>query len=113
VVEQALSGDLEGFVKDEIRARKEFGYPPFMKLIKLTVHGKKDTVKRDASAVAKILEKYNPMIFPAFIKAIRGETMLHILIKIPAKNWPERELSQKLLSLPPSVRIDTSPQSLL
>ncbi|MES2059524.1 MAG: hypothetical protein V4438_00675, partial [Patescibacteria group bacterium] len=113
IIEQALSGDLEEFAKDEIKARKEFGYPPFMKIVKLTVAGKKEFVKADAQIVANKLEKYNPVVFPAFIKAIKGETLLHIMIKIPAKEWPNPELSETLLSLPLSVRIDTTPASLL
>jgi primosomal protein N' (replication factor Y) len=113
VIEEGLAGDLESFARDEMKARKQFGYPPYMKIVKLTVAGKKENVKADAQIVANRLAKYNPTIFPAFIKAIRGETLLHIMIKVPSRDWPDKELSEILLSLPPSVRIDTSPQSLL
>ncbi len=113
VVEQGLSGDLETFAKDEIRARKAFGYPPYVHLVKLTVQGKRDKVKEDARIVSDRLERFNPRIFPAFIKSIKGQTLLHILIKVPESEWPDKELTEILLSLPPSVKIDTSPQSLL
>ncbi|MFA6050658.1 MAG: hypothetical protein WC761_05690 [Candidatus Paceibacterota bacterium] len=113
VIEQGLSGDLETFAKDEIKARKAFGYPPYMHLLKLTVAGKKDRVKEDAQVVSDRLKEYSPRIFPAFIKSIKGQTLLHILVKIPEEKWPDKELSEILMSLPPSVKIDTSPQSLL
>ncbi len=113
VIEQGLSGDLETFAKDEIKARKAFGYPPYMRLVKLTVGGKKDKVKEDAGIVSDRLARFAPRIFPAFIKSIKGQTLLHILIKVPESEWPDKELSEILMSLPPSVKIDTSPQSLL
>jgi len=113
VIEQGLAGDLESFVRDEIKARKAFGYPPYMRLIKLTVGGKKDKVKQDSAVVAERLAKWNPRIFPAFIKSIKGQTLLHILMKIPESQWPDKELTGVLLSLPPSVKIDSSPASLL
>ncbi len=113
IIEQGLAGDLESFAKDEIKARKAFGYPPYMHLIKLTVGGKKDRVKADAQIVADRLAEWKPRIFPAFIKSIKGQTLLHILIKVPETDWPDKELSEILMSLPPSVKIDTSPQSLL
>lgn len=113
VIENALSGDLESFVKDEISARKVFGYPPFVKIVKLTVVGTKEKVKEDASLVAEKLKEYKPVVFPAFIKSIKGKTSLHIMIKIPVNEWPDKALSNLLLSFPPSVKIDTSPLSLL
>ncbi|HEY4512242.1 MAG TPA: hypothetical protein VJH63_01120 [Candidatus Paceibacterota bacterium] len=113
VIEQSLSGDLEGFVKDELEARKKFGYPPFSKIVKLTVTGQRETVKTDARIVAEKLNVWKPLVFPAFIKSVRGQTSLHIMLKLPHEKWPDKKLSDILFSLPQSVKIDTSPQSLL
>ncbi len=113
IIEQALAGDLDSFSKDELKARKEFGYPPFVRIIKLTITGKKEAVRVEAGIVTEKLRAYNPVVFPAFIKAIKGETLLHIMLKIPREKWPDKALSEILLSFPPSVRIDTSPTSLL
>ena len=113
IIEQALAGDLDSFSKDELKARKEFGYPPFVRIIKLTITGKKEAVRVEAGIVTEKLRAYNPVVFPAFIKAIKGETLLHIMLKIPREKWPDKALSEILLSFPPSVRIDTSPASLL
>ena len=113
IIETGLSGDLESFVRDEIKARKAFGYPPYKHLVKLTVSGKKDRIKEDVLLVTERLANYNPRVFPAFIKSIKGQSLLHILIKVEEESWPERELSEILMSFPPSIKIDTSPQSLL
>lgn len=113
VIDQALSGDLELFAKGEVRARREFGYPPYQRLVKLTVSGSKDKIKTDVSKVTEELRMFSPRFFPAFIKSIDGEVHMHILIKIPQAEWPNKELSNILLSLPPNIKIDTTPQSLL
>lgn len=113
VIEQALSGDLELFAKNEIRDRKEFGYPPYQRLVKLTVSGSKERIKTDVSMVTDRLKDFSPRIFPAFIKSTNGEMHMHIMMKIPQALWPNKELTNILLSLPPNIKIDTTPQSLL
>lgn len=113
LIDQALTGDLELFAKDEIRKRKEFGYPPYQRLVKLTISGKKDRVREDVAEVSERLRSFKPRVFPAFIKSTDGDTHMHIMLKIAPTDWPNRELSSILLSLPPSVKIDTTPQSLL
>ncbi len=113
IIEQGLAGDLEGFANDEIKARHDFGYPPFMTIIKLSVEGKKDQVKIEANTIREKLKDYSPTIFPAFIKSRNGNSALNILIKVVRNKWPNKDLLDILLSFPPNVKIDTSPTSLL
>lgn len=113
IIDQALSGDLEGFVNDEIKARETFGYAPFKHIIKLSIEGKKDQIKQEANKIIEKIKEYNPTIFPAFIKSKNKNIILNIIIKLDKNEWPNKELSDTLLSFPPNVKIDASPASLL
>jgi primosomal protein N' len=113
VIDQALAGDLEGFTNDEIKARKDFGYAPYVNVIKLSIQGKKDQVKTEAQRIVSELKQYNPVVFPAFIKADKGNTSLNIILKLTKAEWPNKELLDTLLSFPPNIKIDTTPTSLL
>ncbi|MDB5204110.1 MAG: hypothetical protein JWP09_138 [Candidatus Taylorbacteria bacterium] len=113
VIEQALSGDLEGFANEEIKARETFGYAPFKHIIKLSIEGKKDQIKLDAEQIITKIKKYNPVIFPAFIKSRNKNIILNIIIKLGKEEWPNKELLDILLTFPPNVKIDASPASLL
>jgi primosomal protein N' len=113
VIDQALAGDLEGFTNDEIKARKDFGYAPYMSIIKLSIEGKKDQVKIEAQKIVTELKQYAPVVFPAFIKADKGNTSLNIILKLTKAQWPNKKLLDTLLSFPPNIKIDTTPTSLL
>lgn len=113
VIEQALSGDLEGFTVDEIKARETFGYRPFKQVIKLSIEGKKDQIRNDAEKIIRQIKDYSPTVFPAFIKSRNKNIILNIVIKLNKQDWPKQDLLATLLSLPPNVKIDTSPASLL
>lgn len=113
IIEQALSGDLEGFVTEEIDARKVFGYAPFKHIIKLSIEGKKNQIRDEAEKIIRQLKQYNPTVFPAFIKSRNKNIILNIILKLDKNEWPKPELLETLLAFPPNVRIDASPASLL
>ncbi len=113
VVEFGTSGDLSNFAKNDLAQRKSFDYPPFQTLIKLTIMGDKDKAWREAENLSELLEEHNPSIFPAFIKTVKGKSLVHMLIKLDPKKWPDKDLRHILLSLPPSVAVRVDPESLL
>ena len=113
VFEYGLKGNLSDFYKNVLEDRKQFLYPPFSSLVKITIEGKKDAI---ALAMAEIRKKIEPReldIFPAFTSAIRGHSIIHGLTKIPLNEWPDVELITKLKSLPPNVSVRIDPESLL
>jgi len=113
VVEYAASEDFSNFMRYEIDSRRSFGYPPFKTLIKITITGKKEMVCTEVKKIGELLKEYSPLIFPAFIKTIKGQTISHILIKLDPSLWPDKKILQKLLLLPPSVTVKVDPESLL
>lgn len=113
IFEYGLKGNLDKFYKETIIERKQFNYPPFSVLIKITIEGKKDEIAKTMSEVTKFLEPYEIDIFPAFTSTIRGKSIIHGLIKIISHAWPDLDLIKKLKSLPPNVIIKINPESLL
>ena len=90
-----------------------WNYPPFTTLIKITLEGNKEDIITEMSIIQKNLEPQTVDIFPAFTHTVKGNYVLHGLMRIPSGRWPDRELSDKLRALPPSVRVNIDPDSLL
>ncbi len=112
-LEFALSGDLEAFSEVEIQARRDFGYPPFVHIIKLQIESKKETIREESREIIERFAEYNPIVFPVYIKRPKGRSALNIVIKVARNEWPKDSLYNKLMALPPHVKIDASPASLL
>lgn len=113
ILEYALKGNLTDFYRDEITARKRFGYPPFWTLIKISLAGNRKTVQLEMEKLKNLVAPISAEIFPAFNEERRGKFTLHALLKLPRGAWVDRTLLTKLFSLPPQFRIDVEPDSLL
>lgn len=106
-------GNLADFYKDEIKKRKQFGYPPFSIFIKITAIGAPTSVMKEMEYIKKLLEKHNIQIYPSSIKIARGKYAMHGLLKIERNKWPDREIVEILRSLPPYFSVDVDPESIL
>ena len=113
VFEYALKGNLSDFHRETISERRRYGYPPFMTLIKISIEGKKDRIAEEMAGIQKIVEPYEIDIFPAFTGAIRGNSIIHGLLKVPPESWPDIDLAEKLRNLPQNVSVKVDPESLL
>lgn len=108
-----LEGNLNDFYKSELKERKQFKYPPFSTLIKLTSTGSRSHAANQMEKIKKIFSDYDITIYPAFTPVTKGKYRLHGLLKIPSGNWPDRKLGDLLRELPPFVSVDVSPESIL
>jgi len=87
-IQQVLNNDYEAMFKEQIYERQNFKYPPFYKLIKLTLkHRDYDKLKEGSMWMYNVLVQNLPMPIlgpeePA-ISRIRNEYIRTILIKIP------------------------------
>lgn len=113
VFEYGLKGNLSDFYRNAIDERRQFDYPPFSILIKITIEGKKEAIANTMADLAKFLEPHQIDIFPAFTSTVRGKSIIHGLIKIATHAWPDPDLAKKLRSLPPNVMVKINPESLL
>jgi primosomal protein N' (replication factor Y) len=113
VFEFGLKGNLSDFYRTSLEERKQFSYPPYSILIKITIEGKKETIAKDMGDVTNFLSPTEIDIFPAFTSTVRGKSVIHGLIKVPLHAWPDHDLIVKLRSLPPNVMVKVNPESLL
>ncbi len=110
VFAHALRGNLIDFYREHIDDRKRFNYPPFCTLIKLTLTGKKDEIVREMQGLQNMLTPHEIDVFPAFTHTVRGQSVLHGLIRVPRL---DPDFSKLLASLPPHIHIKIDPDSLL
>jgi len=113
VFEYAMKGNLSDFYRSTLEERTTFKYPPFSILIKLSIEGKKDTISNTMAGIQDKLNPYTVELFPAFTSSVRGNSVIHGLIRLEPNAWPDKDLLTKLRALPPSVSVKVSPETLL
>jgi len=122
VLQCILNGNVLPLFREELQERKDFGYPPFKRLIKITFEGSKKDTERARTFINNILSEYDPQIFSAFISKIKGNFITNTVIKIDPRIWPlplsdssflSKDLLDSLRKLPPSFAIDVDPDDLL
>ena len=115
-ITEAMRGNVSGFHRAELEARKKSGYPPFSLLIKITgENANKIKLKKDIDTLEKNLSKWRPLSYSAFTPKIKGKYEWNILLKIEPETWPnnQKELHAILVSLSPAWKINIDPESLL
>ena len=93
--------DYEKFYEYEIQMRKQFFYPPFSRLIRITLkHKMKETVVEAADTLANSLEKdFSQLVGPAapVVNRIRNMYLMEILIKL-SKDAVRLQIQKKVLN---------------
>src|SRR3989344_3502097 len=114
VFKESMRGDIANFYREELRVRKEFGYPPFRTLVKLSVSGTEEKARAEAARIAELLVAWHPVVFPSRDSMAQkgGGTTLRILVKV-TNRWPNEELLKILMALPPSVDVRVDPEDTL
>jgi primosomal protein N' (replication factor Y) len=124
-VKCAATYDLEGFLEKELESRRELGYPPFVSLVRVLVHGA-DPAKVEKAAFAaaetvrKALEGTDASVLgpaQAPFSKLKGRTRWHLLVKAPRLDEVLPRLRRAAAKLPGDRRlgttIDVDPASLL
>jgi primosomal protein N' (replication factor Y) len=109
----AVEGNLLSFFKDEIKARKQFGYPPYSLFIKITRAAEKETVEAEMRELEKFFQPHNLHVYPAFVAYQKGNYVMNGLLRLKPEEWPNEELLKKLRMLPPSYRVEVDTKRLL
>jgi primosomal protein N' (replication factor Y) len=115
--------NLLSFVREELKDRKDLGYPPYQRFIKITYLGSREEVQKTRYLLEEMFKEYNPLIFSGFVAKQKNKYVTNALLKINPSKWslPElsanssidENLSAKLLSLPPTFSISVDPEDLL
>jgi primosomal protein N' (replication factor Y) len=124
----AAKHDYRGFYEEEIKFRRELGYPPFSRLALLMVKGVKvekaqagaDAASREFRAAAKGMgvEVLGPA--PAPVKRARGKYRFFLVLKAPSSRKLHLVLEAGLKSLNEkkalpacTIEVDVDPQSMV
>ena len=104
VLLQVKSHEFKTFFNQELIHRKEYFYPPFSRLIRLTFkHKQKDVVEKAAQFfLQSIVDKYGPyLVGPAepVIGRIRNQYLMELLFKLPRKSGVIAECKKDLINV--------------
>lgn len=113
VFEYGAKGNLSDFFRETIEERKQFDFPPFSRLIKITCEGKKEVISKQMQVIRDMLNPHMVEIFPAFTSTVRNNFVIHGLIKVNPIIWPDKTLVDKLRELPQNVTVKIDPETLL
>ncbi|KKU78729.1 MAG: Primosomal protein N' [Parcubacteria group bacterium GW2011_GWA2_47_7] len=111
--ELATSGNIGEFLRTELDARSQLGYPPFSTLIKFTHEGRKSDGEAMMHEIEKLLGAYHPVTFPSFIARVKGKYRMNALLKIPIGGWPNEELLGLIRALPMEIEVRVNPESVI
>jgi primosomal protein N' len=113
VFEYGLKGNLSDFYRTTLDERKRFSYPPFATLIKITSEGKKDVIAQRMADVQSVLSPREVDVFPAFTATVRGNSIIHGLLRLQRGEWPNTDLVARLHGLSQDIKVKVDPESLL
>ncbi|MCB0638876.1 MAG: primosomal protein N', partial [Lewinella sp.] len=88
VIQEVLSHDFSSFFRRELRERHDFAYPPFSRLIRITLKHKQPQTVNDAMRLYAHWLKGNlpdQVIGPAVppVGRVRGYYLIDLLVKLP------------------------------
>jgi primosomal protein N' len=113
VLDLALKGNSSEFHRRELSDRQKLKYPPFSTLIKISTKSSDqhlvealETLKEDH------LSSWQAIIYDSFSKQNNGQALTNLLIRLPAQEWPKKEILDLLLQLPPSFIINVDPENI-
>lgn len=111
IFDYALTGNLLDFYRDELAERKEFNWPPFSQIIKVSIEGKPEHTLALANEIEPRLKSFEPhrLTLPSANSRYNREIL--IIIR-SAEAWPDQELLRILQQLPPSVVTTINPEDL-
>lgn len=122
VLDHILNGNVLPLYREDLKERKQFGYPPFERLIKITFSGTASETEKARNYIDKILGIYDPQVFSAFVGKVKGQYITNTIIKIDKDLWQlptdekktlNEELEKSLRQLPPVFSINVDPEDLL
>ncbi len=109
VIQEILKDNFKGFFSREIKERHTFAYPPFFRLIQITLQHKKPRTLNEASYffVKYLKEKLGQQVIgPAIpgIPRVRSYYLLDVLIKMPRNTANANRVKQSIQEAKDHVR---------
>jgi primosomal protein N' (replication factor Y) len=88
--ENARQGNLADFYRNEFCDRKKYNYPPFVRLIKISVVGTPKAAEKAILDAKDFLEPYDLLVYPAFTERQKGKG--HAKTRNDRENHREQEV---------------------
>ena len=104
MLKYAAEGSTAQFIKEELKLRNDFLYPPFATFIKISVTGPRELVISETKKLMQIFVDYKPRAFRGLIP-YGNKFILTTLIRTK-NSWPNHELISLLRALPLSYKIE-------
>ncbi len=113
--------NLNTYIKEELEDRKNMGYPPFKRFIKITIPKKILSVELK-EFIKETFNKYEPVFYESIKSHIAKGVLINILIRVNYSNWNygrtleiDEILLSKIIDLKnkiPDIRVKVDPESL-
>jgi primosomal protein N' (replication factor Y) len=113
VLRMALEGNFSSLYKNELRTRKQLGYPPYTTIIKITATGTETHVTDRIAKAQETLIPYELVPYPRVLRAPKGKYTLHGFVRIKRETWPDMELIARIKTLPSDLSVEVDPDSIL
>jgi primosomal protein N' (replication factor Y) len=112
------------YIREELIDRKNLGYPPYKRFIKISYTDKKEELIKIKEELKNLLKDYDIQFFHSSNKSIhKNQYTLNVLIKLDIKKWSLSEISDtgsidenlysRLNNLSFKYQIDIDPENLL
>lgn len=105
IIGYAYNGNIKEFVRAEIKERKEYTYPPYAIMIKLSLQGGPVRVQEEVKKIKEFLKEYEIFDYPILTQSNRNKVTYGLLIRLPVDSWPDKKLADKLRVLPQYIKV--------
>lgn len=113
IFKYALESNIAKWQQEELKERKQFNYPPFSTLIKITTRAPEEKLKEIIEKLEQLLTAYDPHTFAAFTPKTKGGYVVHTLLNVPSDTWPDTDLVSLLKNLPQQHIVQVDPDHLM
>jgi len=111
--EAVISGNILDFYRNEIAERKNFSYPPFTVLVKITKDSPSYSLWDEMKELAGKLSKFDAVAYPTQYGVLKNKKRVNILLRAKREEWPNEELLQFLSGLTPDFKVVVNPPEIL
>ncbi len=108
----AEKGTVEQFYNEEMELREKLLYPPYVIFIHLTFTETSELGNKYQTELRENLDPHEITFYTSSVKA-KSDNTYHGLVRIPASAWPNVKLMDRLRELPPYIRVEINPNSIL
>lgn len=98
-------GNLAEFIRLELDDRQKYDYPPYSILIKIIIKGTDKGVERELEILREFLKEYELIEYPIIRESTKTKITKGVLIRFSRKDWPNKDLAEKLRLLPAYYKI--------